>query len=175
MSKHQKGSKVNKYLTTMAPILFDDLKGAISQRIEGYDFYEKWYVLVPFSLFALRMAHFYNTDDEIHDSVNLGIDYYLDDDSNKLSYINYFGNKDFFSNLIKPPKKNLINDVNVYMSWYINEWNKAQNGGDDRPDIVVSMVFGENIATDSDRRHVTLAFDYLYKRFKNGVYNYFEL
>ena len=51
MAKHQKGSKVNKYLTNMTPILFDDLKGAISQRIEGYDFHQRWYVLVPFSLF----------------------------------------------------------------------------------------------------------------------------
>jgi hypothetical protein len=48
------------------------------------------------------------------------------------------------------------------MRWYKNTWN--QNIKSD-PDIAVSMVFAENIATDDDKRHITLAFRFLYNQF----------
>ena len=161
MEDHQSGSRVNWYITQVVQDLFDEFKTSIANRIEGLDFYQKWYVLVAFILFVMKIRH-QKTDAEGKELLNKGIDYYIKDTANEESYLNYFGNEYFRNGIYNPKPKNLINDMNVYMRWYKNTWN--QNIKSD-PDIAVSMVFAENIATDNDKRHITLAFRFLYNQF----------
>jgi len=158
---HGTGSRVNLYITSVVLDLFDEFKTAIANRIEGYDFHCNWYHLVAFILFVMEIRH-KETDDEGRKLLSKGIDFYIEDKKNQESYINYFGVIEFQSGLTNYKPKTLSKNTHALIGAYSKAWN---NNLKSDPDIIVSEVFGQNLATDDDNRHVTLAFKFLYNQF----------
>ena len=108
-------------------------------------------------------------------SLNKGIEFYIEDKTNMESYINYFGSSQLQTGLENYSQDTLANNVQALIGMYIDAWNKNI---DSDPDIAASIVFANKLATDDDRRHITLGFRFLYNQFSvdgsNGTIKMFN-
>ncbi len=152
MEDYRTDSRVNFYITQVVLDLFDEFKAAIANRIEGYDFHCNWYHLVAFILFVMEIRH-KETDNEGRKLLSKGIDFYIEDQKNQESYINYFGVIEFKSGLTNYEPKTLSKNTHALIGAYSKAWN---NNLKSDPDIIASEVFGQHLATDDDNRSVPI-------------------
>jgi len=157
----EKSKKANIYLTHVVIKLFNSFRGAFTNRIYGLDFHLNWFHIVAFILFVIRVIH-RNLDNDKKKELFEGIDFYIEDSINIDSYLNYFGSEDLKQGVSNYSHEAISNDTHVLIQRYIDSWNNTKEG---RLDIAVSIAFINNFKTDDDNRHMTLAFDFIYKQF----------
>ena len=148
------------YLNSTVPIVFDDFKNAMANRIEGLDYQQNWYHLVAFILFVMRLKHSH-IDAKTSELIEEAVEHYVSNQSAPFSYLNYFGAPEFKGFVQNYEPDFMITNINALMHNYILAWNESI--GNNAP-VAASICFAKYLSTDGDTRHLTLVFDYIYDR-----------